>query len=206
MFINKLIKRAFYNPYKMVSEKSNSVFIGNSNILRKSFEISGLSNIENEKSVKIGNDNILGCRIIFESKTGEVSIGNRCFINSGTSIISIDSVIIGNYVTIAWGVTIYDHDSHSLDYMARRKDIEQQLSDTRAGKSFIANKCWSSVKSSSIKIGDDAWIGMNAVILKGVTIGERAVVAAGSIVTKDVPADSVVAGNPAKVVKRLSRF
>jgi maltose O-acetyltransferase len=54
-------------------------------------------------------------------------------------------------------------------------------------------------------IGDDVWIGHGAVILKGVTIGDRAVIGAGAVVTRGVPADTVVAGNPARVVKRLTK-
>lgn len=57
-----------------------------------------------------------------------------------------------------------------------------------------------------IIIGDDAWIGFNAIILKGVTIGEGAVVGAGAVVTKDVPPYTVVAGNPAGVVKKLQGY
>ncbi len=62
-------------------------------------------------------------------------------------------------------------------------------------------KDWSNVKSSPITIKDKAWIGFNSIILKGVTIGEGAVVAAGSVVTQDVPDYAVVGGNPAKIIK-----
>ena len=61
------------------------------------------------------------------------------------------------------------------------------------------------LKTAPVKIGDNVWIGMNAVILKGVTIGENSVVAAGSVVTKSVESNAVVAGNPATVVKRFDR-
>ncbi|MGC8751800.1 DapH/DapD/GlmU-related protein, partial [Hydrotalea sp.] len=64
-----------------------------------------------------------------------------------------------------------------------------------------AYKNWEKVKSSPIKIADKAWIGFNVIILKGVTIGEGAIVGAGSVVTKDVPPYAVVAGNPAKIIK-----
>ncbi|MFD0830617.1 acyltransferase [Mucilaginibacter boryungensis] len=81
----------------------------------------------------------------------------------------------------------------------------QQVKDYKAGLNFIAGKNWDVVKTKPIKICSDAWIGMNCIILKGVTIGEGAIVAAGSVVTKDVPAWTVVAGNPAKVVKTLTQ-
>lgn len=157
---------------------------------------------ENRKFLLIGADSIVAGNFIFESSEGQVKIGNHSYVGGGT-FISRSSIEIGNYVTIAWGGTFYDHDSHSLDYMTRRKDIDDELEDIRNGQNFIEHKDWSVVNSKPIKICDDAWIGMNVIILKGVTIGEGAVVGAGSVVTKDVPAWTVVAGNPAKVVKEL---
>ena len=157
---------------------------------------------ENRKYLSIGTNSIVAGNFIFESSEGQVKIGNHSYVGGGT-FISRSSIEIGNYVTIAWGGTFYDHDSHSLDYMMRRKDIDHELEDIRNGQNFIEHKDWSVVNSKPIKICDDAWIGMNVIILKGVTIGEGAVVGAGSVVTKDVPAWTVVAGNPARVVKVL---
>jgi galactoside O-acetyltransferase len=157
---------------------------------------------EERKYLLVGVDCIVAGNFIFESSEGQVVIGNHTYIGGGT-FISRSSIEIGNNVTIAWGGTFYDHDSHSLDYMKRRKDIAEELEDIHNGRNFIANKDWSDVNSKPIKICDDAWIGMNVIVLKGVTIGEGAIVGAGSVVTKDVPAWTVVAGNPAKVVKNL---
>lgn len=105
---------------------------------------------------------------------------------------------------MAWGSYVYDHNSHSLDYKEREKDIIQQLQDYRNGAIFIENKNWDVVETKPIKICSNAWIGMNCIILKGVTIGEGAIVGAGSVVTKDVPAWTVVGGNPATVIKELN--
>ena len=157
---------------------------------------------EDRKYLLVGSDCIVAGNFIFESSAGQVKIGNHSYVGGGT-FISRSSIEIGNNVTIAWGGTFYDHDSHSLDYMKRRKDIAEELNDIRHGRNFIANKDWNDVNTKPIKICDDAWIGMNVIILKGVTIGEGAIVGAGSVVTKDVPAWTVVAGNPAKVVKYL---
>jgi galactoside O-acetyltransferase len=159
---------------------------------------------ENRKYLSIGTDSIVAGNFIFESSEGQVKIGNHSYVGGGT-FISRSSIEIGNYVTIAWGGTFYDHDSHSLDYMKRRQDIDDELEDIRNGRNFITNKDWSGVNSKPIKICNDAWIGMNVIILKGVTIGEGAIVGAGSVVTKDIPAWTVVAGNPARVVKELKR-
>lgn len=156
----------------------------------------------NRKYLSIGSDSIVAGNFIFESEQGKITIGNHSYIGGG-AYISRSSITIGNNVTIAWGGTVYDHDSHSLDFMERRKDIDNELNDIRNGRNFIQNKDWKNVNSRPIVIKDDAWIGMNVIILKGVTIGEGAIVGAGSVVTKDVPAWTVVAGNPAKVVKHL---
>ena len=161
-----------------------------------------LDNPINKKYMFIGDDCIINGRFIFESKEGEISVGNHTYIG-GSTFISRSKIEIGDNVTIAWGCTIYDHNSHSLDYLERRKDIDDQLHDIRNGRNFIANKNWNVVRSAPIKICNDAWIGMNVIVLKGVTIGEGAVVGAGSVVTKDVPAWTVVAGNPAKVIKQI---
>ena len=153
--------------------------------------------------ITIGEESMVGCNFIFESEQGCIKIGKKTYIGGGTNIISRKSIEIGDDVTIAWGVWIYDHNSHSLDWRERVNDIEQQNDDYRNGRNFIANKNWDVVKSAPIKICDKAWIGFNAIILKGVTIGEGAVVGAGAVVAEDVPPWSVVAGNPAKIVKMI---
>lgn len=157
---------------------------------------------EKRRFIKIGKGNILGCEFRFESREGLVTVGNDNYIGPSL-IICHNRVVIGNHVTIAWGCTIYDHNSHSLDYRERRKDIEREIVNLRNGANFIGDKDWTTVKSAPIVIEDDVWIGMNAIVLKGVTIGRGAIVGAGSVVTKDVPAWTVVAGNPAVVVKQL---
>lgn len=155
--------------------------------------------------LKIGDDNIISGSFVFESPEGIIEIGNHSFIG-GSTFISHSHITVGNNVTIAWGCTIYDHNSHSIDYLERRKDIDDELFSLRNGQSVYKNKNWNPVKSSPIKICDDAWIGMNCIILKGVTIGEGAIIGAGSVVTKDIPAWTIAAGNPAKVIKTISHY
>lgn len=170
-------------------------------ILDKSFGVEFRTERE-AVCVEIGDDCILKNKIIFESDSGYVKIGNGCFIG-GSRIISAAGVEIGNWVTMAWGITIYDHNSHSLDYRERINDQKQQLLDWGTGN-FIINKNWSVVDKKPVSIGDYVWIGFDAVILKGVNIGTGAIVGACSMVTADVEPWTVVAGNPARVVKRLA--
>jgi len=156
-----------------------------------------------EQKVIIGDECLLGVSIISEGDNAFFKIGNRVYIGK-SNVICRTGIEFGNDIMVAWGVTFYDHDSHSLDYNLRKKDLITQIEDYKNNKAdFLKNKNWGVVKSKPIKVCDNAWIGMNATILKGVTIGEGAVVAACSVVTKDVPPFTVVAGNPAVVVKNI---
>lgn len=178
------------------------ILVDNSSFLLSGFKLDLMDPVEEKIYVRIGKNCMINGKIIFESKKGEVIIGNNVFLGSST-IICRTKVEFGNNVFVAWGCYFYDHDSHSLDYRERRKDILQQLEDHKVGKNFITTKNWDVVNTAPITIGDDAWIGMEALILKGVTIGKGAIVAARSVVTKNVPPWTIVAGNPAKVVKEL---
>jgi galactoside O-acetyltransferase len=105
-----------------------------------------------------------------------------------------ERIEIGDDVEIAWDCTIVDHDWESLVWERRRTDVRAW---------YTAQKDWTHVKVASVTIRDRALVGFGAVILKGVTIGEGAVVGAASVVTRDVPPYAVVAGAPARVVRRL---
>lgn len=104
---------------------------------------------------------------------------------SGSTICCSCQVTIGNDVLIGSGCLITDTDAHPLDWIDRK--------ECRGDKTQCA----------PIHIGNNVFIGARSIILKGVTIGERSVIGAGSVVTQDVPQDVIVAGNPAKVVKSL---
>jgi len=117
------------------------------------------------------------------AKQAKLLIGNNCGF-SGTVIAASEKIIIGANVICGANTTITDSDRHALDYQERARGY--------------TGEC------AAVVIHDHAWIGMNAVILKGVTVGEGAVIGANAVVCKDVPAFSVVAGNPAKVIKMLN--
>lgn len=144
--------------------------------------------------LEVGSDCIINTRISFDRSQASFTCGDRCYI--GTShIVSAAAIDLGDDVVISWGVTIVDHNSHALDWSKRARDVL----DWGRGE-----KNWSDVTIAPVKIQDKVWIGFNAIILKGVTIGEGAIVAAGAVVTKDVPAYSVVAGNPARIIRTLT--
>lgn len=145
-------------------------------------------------SLLVGKDSVINGVIIFEKDNAEVKIGSRVFVGGNSQIIASRKIEIGDDVLIAWGVTIIDHSSHSISFSKRKKD----LAAVATGK-----KDWSVVKIAPVKICDKAWIGFNAIILTGCTIGEGAVVGAGSVVTKDVSAWTIVAGNPARKIREI---
>jgi acetyltransferase-like isoleucine patch superfamily enzyme len=111
-----------------------------------------------------------------------VFVGHLCEFRIGRRI------SIGRNCLLAGGVSIADYDGHPLGADARRAGQPSRADEIRP-----------------VTIGNDVWIGAGAVVLKGVKIGDRAVVGAHAVVTKDVPPDAVVAGNPARVVKDLTR-
>ena len=152
--------------------------------------------------LEIGTNCMIDGNFVFESEMGMIKVGDRCHIGNG-SLISRSRIVIGNDVTMAWGFTIYDHDSHSVNWDERMNDTVQEYEDVKKYNDPIFSKDWSKVNTKPIIINDKVWIGMNVIILKGVTVGEGAVIGAGSVVTRDIAPWSVVAGNPARVVKIL---
>lgn len=140
------------------------------------------------------------CRIygqlwIFGS--GRLSMGHHSFLGAGSRIWCNSSVRIGSYVLISHQVDIHDCDSHSTQWRDRREEIHARFDDGRGGVP-------AGVRTEPITIEDDVWIGFKSSILKGVTIGRGAIVAANSVVTKDVPPFTLVAGNPARVIRELA--
>lgn len=158
--------------------------------------------IQCEHEMIIGNDSVVSGNFVFERETGQISVGDRTFIGGGT-FICIDKIHVGNDVLISWGCTIIDNDAHSLSWKNRANDVrdwKKGLEENQVG----AHKNWADIKQLPVTIHDKAWIGFNSIILKGVTIGEGAIIGAGSVVTKDVPPWTIAAGNPARIIRRLN--
>lgn len=114
-----------------------------------------------------------------------LTIGNNVGMSS-TRLWIHESARIGTNVKIGGCVLITDTDAHPMDYVARRSSNDGTM-------------------SAPVVIEDDVWVGAHCIILKGVTIGARSIIGAGSVVTKNIPADCVAAGNPCKVIKSLNK-
>lgn len=127
---------------------------------------------------------------------GHCTIGDFTLLN-GALIMAEERIEIGSHCLVSWNVGIADSDFHPLE-------PAQRIIDAHALAPFYKDRPpRPPLRTAPVIIGDNVWIGMNAVILKGVAIGENSVVAAGAVVTKSVPENCVVAGNPAKIVKRF---
>lgn len=111
-----------------------------------------------------------------------ISVGNGTYINMGVTMLDNACINIGNNVLIGPSVQFYTP-THPMDHLERRK--------------------WE-IQCLPINIEDDAWVGGNTVICQGVTIGSRSVIGAGSVVTKDIPADCLYAGSPARFIRKLT--
>jgi acetyltransferase-like isoleucine patch superfamily enzyme len=127
---------------------------------------------------------------------GTCSIGDFTLLN-GALVMAEERIEIGSHCLISWNVGIADSDFHPLA-------PAQRIIDAHALAPFFKDRPpRPKLRTVPVIIRDNVWIGMNAIILKGVTIGENSVVAAGAVVTKSVPPNVVVAGNPAVVIKTL---
>lgn len=114
---------------------------------------------------------------------GNTCIGARCFINYDCVLLDCARITIGDEVQVAPGVHIYTA-GHPTDAATRRAGLEFAL---------------------PVTVGDGAWLGGGAILCPGVSIGENAVIGAGSVVTRSIPADVVAAGNPCRVIRRIDR-
>ena len=190
-FLNKIV------PLKMRFRKilfhgENNIFCGSANIF----------SIDESAQINLGRDSTFFCKFILEKSNAIIQIGDNVYIGA-SNIYCANNIVIGNNVLISWGVKMYDHNSHSLTPEDRIYDIRLAGINVRKGNSLTLNKNWNNVTSEPIYIMDNVWIGMDATILKGVTIGENSIIAAGSIVTKDVEPNTIVGGNPATIIKKL---
>ena len=155
-----------------------------------------IANNRARDNIRIGRQSRILARLETMGHGGDIQIGEYCFIGERTNIWSASSIVIGDRVLISHDVNIHDSNSHSFSARARHQHFLDIFSGGHP-------RVLTDVPSAPIVIGNDAWIGFGSTVLKGVTIGEGAIVAARSVVTKDVAPYTVVAGFPAKLIRQL---
>jgi len=138
--------------------------------------------------IEVGDDVQIGSPCTWDvGPHAELIIGNRVSLNYRGSVSAAKSVRIGDDTLLAGDVAIFDNTNHPVS-PARR----------------LARKPITSAEVAPVVIGRNVWVGVHCIIMRGVTIGDNSVVAAGSVVTKSVPPNTLVAGNPAAPIRQLN--
>lgn len=157
-------------------------------------EESKVINLQHKKdSIVIGNNTYVRGELLIYPHGGKISIGDYCYIGEQSKIWSADSITIGNKVLISHNVNIQDNNAHPVSAQKRHEHFKTIIT---SGHPSIS--CF---EEAGVIIEDDVWIGFNATIMKGVTIGKGAIIGACTVITKDVPPYAVVVGNPARIIK-----
>lgn len=154
-------------------------------------------NFQNDrKAISLGENVICEGELQVFKYGGHIEIGDYSYIGRNSKVWSGENIKIGSQVLISHNVNIMDTNAHEIEYKERNQ----------RHKEYLQSGHWEtkgSIQTAPIEIGDSVWINFNATVLKGVKIGEGAIVAVGAVVTKDVEPFTMVAGVPAKFVKSL---
>ncbi len=145
--------------------------------------------------IRIGRNCFIQGQVVAERDQSRIDLGDNVLVGGGTVIDCALSVTVERDVLISYECVISDSDNHSIYPELRTKDLANWMNGRRHD--------WTHSAMAPVRICEGAWIGARSIILKGVTIGAGAVVGMGSVVTHDVPPRSIVAGNPARLVREI---
>ncbi|MCT7983614.1 acyltransferase [Laspinema sp. A4] len=154
-----------------------------------------LNNLGQTDAIQMGSFTHIKGELLTFAHAGSIKIGQYCFIGEDTRIWSAKSILIGDRVLISHNVNIFDNATHPISAKLRHEQFKQIITSGHPKGIDLQEK--------PIVISDDVLIGCMSIILAGVTIGEGAIVGAGSVVTKDVPPWTIVAGNPARIIREI---
>jgi len=154
-----------------------------------------LNNDGPAENISIGSNTIVR-GILNASRGGKIKIGNSVYVGDNTCLYSMAEIEIGDGTMIAHGVNIFDNDTHHKDWALRKAEFERLF---KKSKQPIPP-----IRSSPISIGENCWIASGVCIFKGCKIGARSIISAGTIVTKDVPEDSLAYGQEKMCIRSLS--
>lgn len=188
------IKKEIINLFerrKLITNRKRAILLGSTYKFGKSSNIILLDGSKKDDIVL--SDNIYLYGNIASQAGGKIIIGKNVWIGGGTVIGAVNKIEIGEYTLMSSNITIIDNNNHPVN-------PEDRLIMREKGE--LSNYAlWRYSDSAPITIGKNVWIGVNARINKGVTIGDNSIIAANSVITKDVPANCIAAGNPGKIVK-----
>jgi acetyltransferase-like isoleucine patch superfamily enzyme len=190
LFIMKNVLRIFFQMYLKTKFSRKCTIIGEVDFCRKSSV--NLSDGSTKEDIVIGNNARIYAQL-FSQNHGKIIFEENVKIGFDSFIGSVNSVLIKKGTAIADNVKIVDNNNHPLH-------PEDRILMYNSPWNSPLRK-WKNSLSKPIIIGENVWIGQYARINKGVTVGNNSIVAANTVVTKDVPANCIVAGNPGKIVK-----
>lgn len=153
-----------------------------------------LINLEDREKVIIRSGAIVR-GILKNERGGRIELGREVYIGDNVIISAAAEVVIGAHTMVAHGVQLFDNNTHPLDPAERECHLRMIVG--REPQRPV------SIGKAPIRIGQGCWIGMNSVVLKGVSIGNNTIVGAGSVVVSDLPEGVVAVGNPARIARRL---
>jgi acetyltransferase-like isoleucine patch superfamily enzyme len=148
-----------------------------------------------ERRVRIGRDCAIRGIIRCEG-AGEAVIGEEVYIGDGVIVSARTSVEIGDGTLLAHGVQVFDNDTHPLDAEERARHFRAILKTAKGRKPDEFD-----IPTAPIRVGRRCWLGFSSAVMKGVSLGDEAILAAGAVVVSDIPARCTAAGNPARIVK-----
>lgn len=149
----------------------------------------------NSDHIRIGSHTLVAGELLVFAHGGSISVGDWCYIGEGARIWSSCSIEIGDRVLISHNVNIFDSMTHPIGALQRHAQFKAIMQTGHPLSIDLGER--------PVWVKNDAWIGANACVLRGVTIGVGAIVGAGAVVTKEVPPFTIVAGNPARVIREL---
>jgi acetyltransferase-like isoleucine patch superfamily enzyme len=189
--IYKIIRRVIsrYKTYKF----SKKIIIGKRILFGRSSKIKLQDN--SQKGDIVIADDVMMLGELISQNGGKIFLSEKVNIRGESIIGAVNSISIGEGTIISNNVTIMDNNNHPVSPSDRKCMVESGWS--------LDGWLWKHSDSGPIVIGKNVWIGQFARINKNVTIGDNSIIGADAVVTKDVPADSIAAGNPSRVLKRI---
>lgn len=155
-----------------------------------------LINQGDRKNVRLAGDGVIRGVLKVEA-TAKLEIGRYVYIGDGTIISAQQHISIGDSTLVAHGVQIFDNNSHPTNAAQRELQFQRMIG-------YKQRKGPIEIDAAAVSIGRRAWIGLNSIVMKGVSIGDDTIVAAGSVVVASLPEGVIAAGNPARVVRELT--